>query len=939
MKKFSRYCLAIIGIVCFSSFAYSQIPIFVNPDQAPSHLEWKEIQSEHYRVLYPKDLKEKAQRTLKQLEFYYPLLDRNFNQKFDKISVVLQTEDTVSNGYVALAPWRSHWITMPFLGDRLGATEWLETLAIHENRHMFQLASFKRGFSKFFYYLFGETGQAIAANWSTPAWVFEGDAVVEETLLSPSGRGRIPSFLNFYRAQLIQDKIYDYDKAFLGSYKDYVPDHYSLGFVLNIELRRKMRPEIAGESFKASASSAWNPFAYENAIYDLKGVRFSEFYQNAFKHLKNHFLKRDQEITPTPYKEISPSSDLYQNDSLMGVYQNKFLIFQTGLVRADRFALYNPAKNEYEHLFRVNGYLGNKVTIVEDKFVYQDLKIHSRFLNENYSDLFLYDLKANKRTRLTFKKRYFLPELSPEGDTIIALSFDKSFTPILSLISLDGKVIAKAPLKKNIVPISLNFDDRTQISMIYRDDSANFYLANFDLATQEQTILFSTNAGTMDTLRFYNDQYWFKANFDGQDNIYQYDTKARKLIKATEARFGAYYPLIHDDFLFYNNYNLKGRKIVRSTMVHNKKQLNNKYYIDKVLRDEKLAQKAIFKESPIAEYKEKNINRDYFNIHSWEYLSSLLSPYQSLTLQSNDILNEFNTTTGFLYHNGEKSMTYFLGLDYQRFWPIIHLRGDIGKRTIFTNYGQDNEEVFSWHQNSFNLGFSLPYQTLFSGNTLTSSITFLKGYRYISHKNYPSDEQNGELNTNQVSFNLNLHGEQSLRDIKPRWGIDLIANQEESYTVIGDTPNANLKNYGAIVYLPGIWTHHHLFFSHSFQEKTTGSYDIQDQVLLSRGYQDEVFKEKYKYTANYSLPLLYPDFALGRFIYFKRIRTNLFYDYAYNEFDNHFRSYGAEIIFDTHFVRNLFINLSWGIRSSILLDDPENDINHEVFLETALANF
>jgi hypothetical protein len=59
---------------------------------------------------------------------------------------------------------------------------------------------------------------------------------------------------------------------------------------------------------------------------------------------------------------------------------------------------------------------------------------------------------------------------------------------------------------------------------------------------------------------------------------------------------------------------------------------------------------------------------------------------------------------------------------------------------------------------------------------------------------------------------------------------------------------------------------------------------------------------------NYKLPLLYPDLSIGPFAYIKRIKTNLFFDYALGKNSpnkNYMQSYGAELTADLHVLRLL----------------------------------
>lgn len=938
MRFFNLYSFLLLSLFVLNLNA--QVPILINTNQAPSSIDWMEINTEHFQIVYPKEIENKAKYVAQELEYYFPVLKRNLNSPFKKISIVLQTKTTQANAYVAFAPWRSHWVVTPFIGDRLGATEWLKTLSIHEQRHMVQLEKYKQGWSRIFYLIFGETGQALASNWSTPAWLFEGDAVVEETLLTQSGRGRIPDFLNHIRAMLLEDKLPDYDKMFLRSFKDYIPNHYPLGYVMSLHLRTVKDHDLTNETINYSARNAWDPYAFEDAVKYFSHTPFNNFYQQAFKNLKNFYQVRDQSITPSKFISVGKTKEVFEQNNIMGHYKDELLVFKTGLAAVEQFSLFDPQNKKYTRLFRTNGYFGNKVTIKNDQFVFSDLKVHPRFGQEDFSDLFIYDFKEKKKLRITFNERYYLPELSNDGKKILALSFKESFIPELVIMNIKGEVQTKIMLESFELPISLNFDNDQKISLIVKDKNGDFFLKTYDLNNKNFKTLFASQSGTMAQLRKIDEDYYFQGNFDGLDNIYFYDTKTGNLKKITESRYGATNPIIGDDFFYYNDYSLLGNNIVKASPLNEFKPYKLKpYYIDAVLKNETKPVKTEPDTYQKTSLSQKDYKRDLINAHSWDYITSILSPYQILSLKSDDILSEMSWANGVLFHNGEKSLTYFTGLDYQQYWPIFHLRGDMGKRTIFTNFGQENEEVFSWHQNSLNIGFTLPWKNLSDGNLLSAELTGLTGYRYISNKTYPGEEQNGELKTNQFNFNLKYFGEQSPRDLKPVWGVEVKIDREITDTQIGSTPDANIRSTQMALYAPGIFSHNHFFITLGKQTKTIGSYDLADTLPFGRGYSEGSFTELEKATLNYSLPLIYPDLSIFKLIYFKRVRANLFYDHVKTSLNTEFRSYGLEVVFDTNLFRQLFLPLSWGVRSSYLLDDPENDYNHELFLDGEVFTF
>jgi hypothetical protein len=88
-------------------------------------------------------------------------------------------------------------------------------------------------------------------------------------------------------------------------------------------------------------------------------------------------------------------------------------------------------------------------------------------------------------------------------------------------------------------------------------------------------------------------------------------------------------------------------------------------------------------------------------------------------------------------------------------------------------------------------------------------------------------------------------------------------------------------------------------------------------VLFPRGYTAYTGRNLTALSSTYSVPLLYPDLAIGQLLYIKRVAGNAFYDYGKQD-NQLYRSTGAELVFDV----NLF---HWpgfrvGVRESYRLD-------------------
>jgi hypothetical protein len=129
------------------------------------------------------------------------------------------------------------------------------------------------------------------------------------------------------------------------------------------------------------------------------------------------------------------------------------------------------------------------------------------------------------------------------------------------------------------------------------------------------------------------------------------------------------------------------------------------------------------------------------------------------------------------------------------------------------------------------------------------------------------------------------------------------------------------------LYLPGVAYTHNLVLGASFHQRDTlTNARFSNNFPFSRGYTAENFYRMWLLSANYNLPLLYPDWGAGNIVYFQRVRANLYYDYTKvldffrggGEYKAPFRSYGTEIFFDTQWWNQLPI--SFGIRYSRLVD-------------------
>jgi hypothetical protein len=254
----------------------------------PTSIRWKQINTDTARIIFPEGIDSMAQRISNIVHWLAKNNPASLGNQVRKINIVLQTQTTISNGYVSLGPFRSEFYLTPSLNNfDLGSISWPEALSVHEFRHVEQFNNFRNGISKLVYYLFGEEGLLVAVSAAIPNWFFEGDAVYNETVSTNQGRGRIPFFLNQYKSLWHYNKNYSWMKLRNNSMKDYVPDHYPLGYLMVNYGREKYGLDFWTRVTHDASAFKGLFYPFQKAIKKYSGVSYKTFRKDAFEYYKS----------------------------------------------------------------------------------------------------------------------------------------------------------------------------------------------------------------------------------------------------------------------------------------------------------------------------------------------------------------------------------------------------------------------------------------------------------------------------------------------------------------------------------------------------------------------------------------------------------------------------------------------------------------------------
>jgi hypothetical protein len=153
----------------------------------------------------------------------------------------------------------------------------------------------------------------------------------------------------------------------------------------------------------------------------------------------------------------------------------------------------------------------------------------------------------------------------------------------------------------------------------------------------------------------------------------------------------------------------------------------------------------------------------------------------------------------------------------------------------------------------------------------------------------------------------------SQRDIYPRWGQQLQVNFND--TPFGNGINKIISGQVTLDF-PGIVRHHGLRLYGGYQKKTENYYTFSDYIVFPRGHNQISAKEISSFSALYTMPLFYPDWQLDHFLFIKRLKSSVFYDYAKTT-NKVFSSTGLDLTMDfTMF--NFIAPFDAGLRSAYI---------------------
>lgn len=712
----------------------------------PASTRWSYIESPYYKIIYPSELDSVARRYALELEKYRIPVSGSAGfapgeMTRSRLPVILHPYSALANGSVAWAPKRMDFYTSPS-GYAPEPMPWTTMLAIHESRHAAQMQFGLSGCFRPFYYIFGEIFNGALAGIYPDKWLLEGDAVVAETALSQSGRGRVGDFMNYYRIAFDDGDFRNADRWAYGSYWHYTPDHYAFGYMTLSGIRYLYDvPDFSGQLLRHYAKRPYDIVARNTVSRKLTGKRFRDLVSESMSLYHRIWTEDSEKRAPfLPYTGVSAPAKVFteyeENLFADGELYSLKESFNHGrkLVKTD-----DDGHEKIISPFGSNvGMLYWSETLGR---IFWSETLPDRRWSLKYDSAIRYlDLKTGKKGTLAREGRLFNPNPSPtDGHIAVTEYTDDGRSHLCILNGQSGSKEISFSLPDSLQLIETAWLDDTiygtalspagigiyhlEISHLNRHDNESDIHHEDDCPyMHDDTEYVWKETLAPSPVRFFNFAseggfLMFTSDRTGTDEVYTMDPHTGEIWQETSTRYGCSDYTFTDDgeYLLCSAADRTGSPVIKiktDSLLHRKVDFYDRHeYVtaDFLSRQEKdLAAGTLIPDSTsvrISQPRKYGKFRHLFNLHSWAPVyfnydnissGSYESHYSYASLGASAFFqNQLGTFTGFMGYSAHKDPvntgkwrhSAHVKFTYSGLYPVIEASVDINDRAARTLEG------------------------------------------------------------------------------------------------------------------------------------------------------------------------------------------------------------------------------------------------------------
>jgi hypothetical protein len=906
--------------------------------QDPASQKWRQIRTENFSLIYPETMENRAQDLAHFLELIRTPLSSSLHTNPQPIPVILRNQTMLSNGFVMWAPKRIEMVTtIPYDNQ---ATDWMKYLSVHEYRHVVQVESLNRSTTGFLTKVFGQ--HIIGVVSGLPLWFLEGDAVLAETAFTYTGRGRLPAFSMPLTAQVLEQGLYTYDKAYFGSYRDMVPDHYTLGYhlVAGTHARYGFEPFI--QATRQVSATPFIPGSFARGVKRVTGNNLQNQYKEVMTKLEDEWGAAFSQSAVSDYEVIEPKNKLDYLNYINPQYldDETFIAFRT--TPADIPRLVRIMRDGSEETLFTPGYAYlESMSYSAGLVAWLEITRDPRWEYRNWTNIRLYGLNTGETRLIKHNGRLQAPMLSPDGLQIAAVEVDENnhWALLIFDTSTGNELNRISDPEIDFLMEPAWSDCGLAVIAIAFIEGKGKYIVKSHINNPGFEYLLHAGYTEINEPVIHDCVIYFTGTWTGRDELYAWDIDDRQLSKVLSSPFGATCASFSDDGsrILFSDFTSTGYRIAEAMDVNRipvQIEQLTKFTPDlyaPAARETNLVADTI--SIPDFRFESRKFRKlpNLLHFHSWAPLSvnvDALDAKPGMTVFSQDLLGTTVLAGGYEYNSSNNGHKAFADLSVMALYPAFDLRFDAGSEDRL--YRTEDDSIVKLRTSFAMLGGGAGLPLSFNNHALIYGLNLrISTSQEVYSFTWEDNQRRRGLRSMSYTFSMYAYRRMAYRDLYPKFGISAALGlshtpfrRTKSFTDL----NAGDISYGvAAVFLPGLFRHHSLRLYAGYQQRNIQQAYFSDRIRFAKGYDAQFNDRLTTFSATYSFPVLYPDLALGYFIYNKRIKAGLFADHSravYRGQGNSWNAYGIDILFDVHLLR-LIMPFEIGFRT-IYLENEKN---------------
>ena len=875
---------------------------------SPASVKWRKLKTPDVKLIYPADYETNARRALWYMDTVRTHIDFGYRHGTMRTPSVIHTRNMIGNGMVMWAPRRIELIAAPEVPY---SEPWLKQLVFHEYRHNVQFNNLRRGTNRVLTWFLGEQIAFLGVG-QFSIYITEGDAVMAETELSAFGRGLQPSWTMHYRAMRdVGSRNYSADYWFSGSYRDFVPDHYRVGY------------QMVRWSYDHFGKFIWddiaryvsrNPQTIMPTVVGLRklyGLTPLELFRRTFADLNAHWDSLSP-VEDSSTRIATPETSYTTYRWPLWFDDGTLVAFKEDFDRPSRIVKVDVATGR-EKTLAYTGPVSSRPVLRDGKLLWTEYRQSLLWDEKTNSRLRTYDLRTGRRATSRGIGQVFYPVHTKNGTARVDYDHSGRF----SIRIEENYNPRRIDFPHDIEIAGLTWDDTTDALYFIGLDDAGMFLGKIgdDESVSGWHRLTPSRHITISDLRAVGGRLYFGSIVSGKDEAHAYDLASGTEYRLSESAYGSFQPSLSPDGtrIALTTYDRRGYHIAVQDASIATPQRQRTLPVDLVNPawkrwDMPKMDSLVFSEGA-AEQSQKRLKPRWYNRfsgifrpHSWLPMNFYppaaiqetdLTMTLGATVLSQSLLSDAASWLSYGWSPSGDSMVRG-GLSYNGLGPVINVDFTWGGARQAL-YGPQN--MMLAYYPAVPAGIDLALKPYFSISTslslpmvvssgywygaLTPSVEYFYSNGLILRPDETTRTASLVRGVERLSFGAAYSGQARMarKEFLPRWGVAVRAGYAMNPT------NNDFRSYWSAfvrTYLPGIVRPHSTTLRFAWQQ-TVGSGDLMfhSKEVFPRGAVYNFATRRWVAgSLDYQLPVWYPEGGIPSIIYFKRVRINLFADYA-----------------------------------------------------------